>query len=150
MMFLKKIPENTDVILFILVVMICIFMPFISIADNNLVIPAPPATEAPASATAPVSVTVPVSVTAPASLTAPASVTTGAAVKPEKGPEFLKAEAKGVLVFLTWDKAGKTDTTYNIYRSTSPEKGFLKINKEEVKESAYTDGRGTSRSEERR
>jgi hypothetical protein len=71
-------------------------------------------------------------------------VTTGAAVKPEKGPEFLKAEAKGVLVFLTWDKAGKTDTTYNIYRSTSPEKGFLKINKEEVKESAYTDGRGTS------
>jgi hypothetical protein len=89
-----------------------------------------------ASAAAPKALTAPaaVSVTAPASVTYPAG----------PGPEFLKAEVQGVKVLLTWDRAGKKDTTFNVYRSISPDKDFLKINKEELKQANYADDKVSS------
>ncbi len=105
---------------------------------------APIALSTSASAANPVST----SAAAPNALTAPAAVPVTAPVSVTfpagPGPEFLKAEVQGVKVLLTWDRAGKKDTTFNIYRSISPDKDFLKINKEDVKQAGYTDERAAS------
>ncbi|MEI7541635.1 MAG: hypothetical protein WCJ94_00065 [bacterium] len=54
-------------------------------------------------------------------------------------PDFLKAEAKGIEVHLSWNASLKKDIVYNIYRSVSPDTNFIKINKDFVKQNNYID-----------
>lgn len=137
MMFFKKISKQKNPIVFIFALSVFIFIPMAAMTagpgneDVKMFIPDPSAVEAPVTAAA-----------APVFVTQPAS--DDMIVIPDKGPEFLQAKEKGSKVALEWNKSGKAGSTYNIYRSISPDKDFLKINKEIVKENNFVDDRESS------
>jgi hypothetical protein len=62
----------------------------------------------------------------------------------EKGPEHLTATARGIKIYLNWDRFEKPDFYYNIYRATAQAGNFTVVNKEPVSATAFTDGAGTS------
>lgn len=59
-------------------------------------------------------------------------------VEAVKGPEWIELRPEGLAVVLKW-KTAPSAVSYDIYRSTAPDSGFEKINKEAVKADTYTD-----------
>ena len=79
----------------------------------------------------------------PGASASPAAVTIAAAA-PAQGPAEIKAAAEGVKVRLSWGKAGRDGLLFNVYRSVSPDRDFIRINKEDIKQPGFTDDRESS------
>ncbi|HRU39377.1 MAG TPA: hypothetical protein P5511_05825, partial [Candidatus Goldiibacteriota bacterium] len=70
--------------------------------------------------------------------TLPVEAMFAAAIQEEKGPQNLSAKADGMIVTLKWESFPYA-TGYNIYRSSSPDSGFIRINKKIVEGLSYID-----------